>query len=163
MFLLDELPSREILERYSKKYDIENIDAVEACLRVLKLGSLIMKDLELHFGSKGISLARFIAMIVIEREQTPDLNASDIAQKMGISKKNISRLLNQLEESAFIKRSVSEVDARVAMVELTAKGSRVIKQTLPGYYEIIQRHFGSVNKKSLQNMTEVLEKVILTF
>ncbi len=63
LFLLDELPSRQILKRFAAQYPNMEIDSVFACLHVLKLASVIIRELEAYFGEFDLSMARFIVWL----------------------------------------------------------------------------------------------------
>ena len=160
MFLLQELPNRKTLLRFSKKYPEMDLLSMEACLPLLKLASQIMKHLEAHFADSQLSLARFIALIVIEREDADSLTASDISQKMGISKKNVSRLLDQLENGGLIKRQEHASDGRAHIVKLSKKGSSTLAKILPGYYEIINTSLSPLSKGDTKDLASILSKVL---
>ncbi len=160
MFLLDELPSRQILKRFAAQYPNMEIDSVFACLHVLKLASVIIRDLEAYFGEFDLSMARFIVLVVLEREQNPQLTAADLSRKMGIAKKNVSRLLLPLEAQALIRREPSTDDARREYLLLTDKGRKKLKKALPGYYDIIQSYFCSLDKSAIKEVGRVFESIL---
>jgi DNA-binding MarR family transcriptional regulator len=163
MFLLKELPNEKILHHFSKNYSEMNIDNLMASLHLLKTSSEILRELEKHFAKFNLSQARFFALIIIVREENPELTAVQIADMMGISKPNICRLLSSLEDDEYIRRSAHENDKRASTVEITAKGKKKISQMLPGYYNIMNKAMNPLDQKTKINLIKILNQIDIQF
>ena len=65
---------------------------------------------------------RFLSLI----EDSPRISASDLAQSLDVSQPTASRVLQQLENDAFVVRHQSDVDGRVSHYVTTAKGRKAL-------------------------------------
>ena len=65
---------------------------------------------------------RFLSLIA----DTPRISASDLALALDVSQPTASRVLQQLENDAYVVRHQSDVDGRVSHYVATAKGKRAL-------------------------------------
>lgn len=138
MFFLKELPTREILERYHKRFPNMKVDMVENALLLMRQASVLLRKLDEYFSKHDFSQLRFLIIVVIDREQGDQLTASDILKKLDVSKPVMTRTLKTLEATGMITLSEHENDKRAKLIELTAKGKDKLQSILPGYYETIE-------------------------
>ncbi len=163
MFLLTELPDKKTMEGFAKIYSDMNIVTTEMCLRVLKVGSVLLLQLEKYFAGKGLSQARFFALIILERESSKQQMPVEISRKMGTSKKNTLRLLDFMEKDGLISISDHKSDGRASIVKITAKGTRVLSAALPGYYKLINKMLQGLDQKSKEVLVELCDKLLLSW
>jgi len=67
------------MSRFAARFPEMEIDTTAACLRLLKVASTLLRELEHHFSSHGLSQARFLALVVLEREPangTPEVRCA---------------------------------------------------------------------------------------
>jgi DNA-binding MarR family transcriptional regulator len=141
MFFLKDLPTREILESYNRRFPEMDVDAVERALSMLRRASVLMRELEAYFSSHGLSQTRFLIMILLDREPGNNgLNSREIALKLDVSKPVVSKTVGGLEGEGHIASTHDPQDARARRLTLTAQGRKELHALLPGYYELIQRH-----------------------
>lgn len=156
MFLLRDLPDRTILQRFAAQYPEMDITSTEACLYLLKAASTLLIELEKHFAEYGISQARFLALIILIREESGQLKPVDIAEKMGVSLKNTSRLLESMQQDQLIQRTAHKTDKRASIVSATAKGEKILSLVLPKYYQIMNKMTAKLNAKDKVLFTDYL-------
>lgn len=161
MFLLSELPDKKTMEDFAKLYSEMDIETTAACLRILKVASELIRQLEKHFSLYGLSQARFLALIVLERESSKQQMPVEIATKMGTSKKNTARLLEFMKKDGLISISDHESDGRATVVKINAKGTKVLSKAMPGYYKIMNTAMKELDKKSKQSLINILDQVKL--
>ena len=161
MFLLKELPDQKAMEEFSKCYSDMDISTTAACLRIFKVASVLLRELEKHFLLHGLSQARFLALIVLEREPAKQQMPVEIAFKMGTSKKNTARLLELMKEDGLISIYDHESDGRASIVKINAKGTKALSKAMPGYYKIMNKAMQDLDKKSKQSLINILDKVKL--
>lgn len=161
MFLLRELPNSEELQKFAEKFS--NMDSLRTitCLELLKTASECLMKLEKYFLSYSLSQSKFLVMIVIERSEKEALSSAEIARKMGISKKNISRLLSSMEESKLLIRTEHKEDKRITLISLSEKGKTVLYELLPGYYELINTSMKGLKKEELNSFSQSLKTMLL--
>lgn len=138
MFFLKELPSRQMVEGYASRLEGFDADEVLRALRIMRDGSLLIRELEAYFARYNLSQLRFLAMIVIDRE--PDrgsLTAGEIAERLDVSRPVVTRTLQGLEKAGLIAISSNARDARARDVALTPAGHGTLDEVLPGYFGIL--------------------------
>ena len=138
MFFLKELPTREILDRYSNRYSDMNIEKTEAALKMLRKASILLRELEAYFSQNGLSQTRFLILIVLDREPELDpLTISDLVDRLDVSKPVITNTLKTLEDEALVEVFECIKDRRAKRISITVKGQQKLHAILPGYYRLI--------------------------
>jgi len=140
MFFLKELPTREMLETYRKRFPDMNVDKVEAALVMLREASLLMRELDAYFAQHGLSQLRFLIMIVLDREvDGTRLMISEIADRLDVSRPVMTRTIRALIDDGLLAKNAGGKDGRTRLIRLTEEGRKTLDQVLPGYYRLIDR------------------------
>ncbi len=127
-----------MVEGYSDRFDGVEPDKVIEALRMMRAGSLLVRELEAYFAQHSLSQLRFLTMILIDREPGRDrLTASEIADRLDVSRPVVTRTLQGLEKAGLIVISDNQADARSRDVALTAAGQKMLRDVLPGYFAIL--------------------------
>lgn len=138
MFFLKDLPTRQMLQSYHDRYPTMDMSAVDGALRLLRRGSLLMRELEAYFALHGLSQTRFLILIVIDRESAEEgLLPSEIADKLDISRPVVTDTIKAMERASLLKSIRSADDGRAKRVLLTPDGGTVLADLLPGYFRLI--------------------------
>ena len=146
MFFLKELPSRQMVEGYAGRIDDFDPEQVLRALRIMRDGSLLIRELEGYFAQHALSQLRFLAMIVIDREPDRDsLTAGEIAERLDVSRPVVTRTLQGLEKAGLIATSSNADDARARDVALTPAGNGKLDEVLPGYFAILHHAMRSID------------------
>ena len=161
MFFLEKLPDPKTMQGFADRFPEMQIDTTAACLRLLRVASILLRELERHFSAHGLSQARFLALVVLEREPAKQLVPVEIARQMGISKKNTARLLAFMEEDNLVSRTSHDTDGRASIAKITTKGANLLTAVLPGYYQVLNQAMKPLDAKSKQTLIEILERVDL--
>lgn len=161
MFLLNDLPDRKALEEFAARFPEMNVETTATCLRILKISSLLLRELEHHFTQHGLSQARFLALILLEREPSKQQMPVEISRKMGISKKNTARLLTLMEEDGLITKHDHELDGRATWVKITSQGAKVLAASMPGYYRTLNQALRMLDTKSKVTLRGFLDRILL--
>lgn len=148
-----------MLDGFASKYPKMDIESVEIFLTYIKLAKQIEKKLESYFTKDKISSAKFIILMIIEREPQRDLNATDIANKISISKKNLSRLIKSMKEASLITITENPNDLRSSYIKQTLKGKKLLKKLLPGYFDIINETLEPLRKKDKKVFSKLLNTI----
>ncbi|MBO6767308.1 MAG: MarR family transcriptional regulator [Erythrobacter sp.] len=138
MFFLKELPGRQMVEGYAARFDSVDPDTVLRALELMRSASLLIRELEAYFAGHDLSQLRFLTLILIDREpERSSLTASEIADRLDVSRPVVTRTLKSLEQSDLIAIASDEHDARSKRVSLTQAGSTKLEAVLPGYFAIL--------------------------
>jgi len=138
MFFLKELPSRQMLESYKKRFPQMKIDDVEAALKLLRRASVLLRAIETYFAKHGISQTRFLILVVLDREgRDGGLQAKEIADKLDISRPIVTNTLKSMKKDGLLNVSSHTEDGRAKWITLTDIGRDKLNCVLPEYYSII--------------------------
>ena len=120
------------------------VDAAEAALKQAGLPPLGWYDvlLELHRG------------------EASGLRQFEIGEKVLLSKHNLSRLIDRLQQQQLVERYVCEEDGRGNRVQITAQGKALLRKVWPVYQEVIRAHvqdrLSAAERKQLAALLEKL-------
>ncbi|MCO1334543.1 MarR family transcriptional regulator [Microbulbifer sp. OS29] len=147
MFFLKELPSQQMVEGYAKRFSVKDPTAVQGALTMMRDTSLLLRELEGYFSKHGTSQLRFLVMIVIDREpQRDSLLASEIAERIDVSRPVMTRTLKSMVEDELIAMETNSSDGRAKCVALTKSGENFLQEILPGYFKAISNFMKELNK-----------------
>ncbi|MBX3500456.1 MAG: MarR family transcriptional regulator [Alphaproteobacteria bacterium] len=135
------------------------MDSTTACLKLLWVASHLIRDLEGHFSQHGLSQARFLVLIVLERTADKRLMPAELARQLGISKKNTARVLAFMEEARLVHRTSHQTDGRASLVSITAAGSALLTKAMPGYYRILNRAMRPLDGKAKATLISALDRL----
>ena len=105
----------------------------------------------------NIPSSRLIVLWLLKREQS--LSMSEIAKAIDLTPRGITRIVDGLEEDGLARRIEGEFDKRIKMVELTSKGQRFLKTTLPDVQGKFRKLFSTLEKSESIEMIRLLEKL----
>lgn len=160
MFLLNELPSPQALKKFKKRFS--NMDELKTitALEMMKAASLTLMRLEDYFRENGLSQSKFLSLMVIERSENSKLTHNEISMALGISKKNTTRLLQNMERLNLINRYDHDSDARIKWFKVTKNGQNILNELLPGYYNIINISMEDIDDKEMRQLGKSFQKII---
>lgn len=141
MFFLKELPSKRMVEGYADRFEGVDPTKVLEALELMRAGSILIRELEAYFATQSLSQLRFLTLILIDREPNRTaLAASEIAEKLDVSRPVITRTLQNLGQAGLVAIAASANDARSKHVSLTRSGEQKLREVLPGYFSILHLH-----------------------
>ena len=105
----------------------------------------------------NIPSSRLIVLWLLKREQS--LSMSEIGKAIDLTPRGITRIVDGLEADGLARRIEGEFDKRIKMVELTSKGQRFLKTTLPDVQGKFRKLFSKLEKSESIEMIRLLEKL----
>ena len=160
MFFLEDLPDQATLDSFAKRFSDMEADTTAACLRLLKVASHLLRDLDTHFTGHGLSTARFLVLVVLDRTPAKHLMPAEIARQLGISKKNTARLLDLMVADGLVTRTPHATDRRALLIEPTARGRALLDDSLPGYYRTQNRALSGINPEGKQELIALFDLLL---
>ena len=82
-----------------------------------------------------------------------------VAEHLSITAPSATSLVRALERDGLVVRSTDERDRRSSLLSLTAKGTRVLTETLAKGAEILEEVFGALTPRALTEFTRALERI----
>ncbi|GED31954.1 MarR family winged helix-turn-helix transcriptional regulator [Brevibacillus centrosporus] len=113
---------------------------------------------EKYWQSQGMTGARIRILVEIMKEGGSIL-PSMLAERIGVSKANISLLLGPLESEQWIRREPHAVDGRKTVIIITAAGQKVLLKHLPGNRQRIEDSMRALDETEQRQLLFLLNKL----
>lgn len=113
---------------------------------------------EKYWQSQGLNGARIRVLVEIAKHGGTIL-PSLLAERIGVTKANISLLLIPLEKDGYITRAAHAQDGRKTVISLTEAGKRLLMEQLPGNREAVAAVMNRLDEPELKLLLELLNKL----
>lgn len=159
MFYLLDQPTENEFHDLALRYRQMELLSVKATVTLLKTGSDLLTGFEKLLGGYGLSQGRFLILIVMNR--TPDelTSPSILAEKIGVTRATMTRLIDGLERDRLLERSPHESDRRKQHLKLTEKGIALLETLLPDYWQRLDDLMGGLDNRERATLISLLQKV----
>ncbi|RJX39523.1 MarR family transcriptional regulator [Paenibacillus pinisoli] len=113
-----------------------------------------VRESEQHLKTWDMTVAQFdvIAQIGLNKR----LTQGQLAEKLLVTKGNITQLLSRLEQAGLIRR---EQDWKVKHVSLTDKGKALYEQVVPMQERFQASHFDALDREEKEQFLHLLKKL----
>lgn len=89
----------------------------------------------------GLSVAEYEILVTLASDPEGRMTSQDVRCGLAWEKSRLSHQVRRMEERGLVAREVNPVDARSAMLCLTAQGREVITRAVPRHMEHVRAHF----------------------
>ncbi|MDX2004297.1 MAG: MarR family transcriptional regulator [Meiothermus sp.] len=103
---------------------------------------------------RGLSAAQF--EVLMQVYQKPGLVQQDLAERLGVTKGNVSQLLGKLEGDGLLARTAQ---GAAFALELTPTGRQLIDEMLPEYRSFVRSQFAQLSPEELEQFHLLLQKI----
>ena len=155
---LKQLPGHEALQEDARRYPELEASAVETCLTLLRISGDVEQAYGAHFARHGLSQARFIVLMQLQREEE-GLRPAELAERTGVTRATMTGLLDGLEKEGLILRRAHAGDGRMSVVRLAAKGRQRLEGLLPDHYRRTTALMSGLSAEERQQLKALLSKV----
>lgn len=132
-------------------------------VRLIRLANGATTDhFEPHFRAAGIPEGAFHVLCLLSADPEGRAAPSELAEMMGTSRANMTRLLDQMEKHGWIAREASPVDGRRQVVSLKDKGRAQAEATSAGLGDEIEAGFGALAHSERDQLELLLRKLVLS-
>jgi DNA-binding MarR family transcriptional regulator len=108
--------------------------------------------------AKGVTVAEWAVMR--QMLETGPVNPSKLAERMGMTRGAISKLVERLCGKALVERTASDCDRRYQSVALTANGKRLVPILARLADDNDQEFFGHLSGEERTNLVRLLQNVV---
>jgi DNA-binding MarR family transcriptional regulator len=135
---------------------------VTAWARLLRAQQVLLERVEADLKAADLPpLEWYDVLLELNRKDSGHLRQFELGEKVLLSKYNLSRLLDRLEDAGLVKRQPCKEDGRGADVTITAAGRTLQKKMWPVYQKAIGRHFARhLSPQEAEHMAELMARVI---
>lgn len=133
------------------------VRALNAFIKLTRGTHSLLMRLEPHITRHGITTTQFGILETLLH--LGPLNQRELGQKLLLSKGNISVVVSNLEKSTLVDRRRDEEDRRQTIVQLTAKGRKLIEKMFPKVVDAIVDDFANLTAGELETLGRLAKKV----
>jgi DNA-binding MarR family transcriptional regulator len=136
--------------------------AVTAWARLLRAQQALLERVEADLKAAGLPpLGWYDVLLELNRLDEGRLRQFELCERVLLSKYNLSRLLDRLEQEGLVKRQPCKEDGRGAVVTITAAGKGLQKKMWPVYEQSIERHFARhLSAVEAQQLADLMRRVM---
>lgn len=129
--------------------------------RLLLINDLLQRDLERAFAGTTLSTSRMHVLWVLQHEGA--VTQQTLAERLEVTPRNISGLVDALEETGFVRRGPHPTDRRAHLVELTHDGAALMERTVREHAELSADLLAAVAPRDREALTRGLDAVSARF
>lgn len=112
----------------------------------------------LKVEAKGVTVAEWAVMR--QMLEVGPINPSQLAERMGMTRGAISKLIDRLSIKEFVERTTADDDRRFQSIRLTAKGARLVPVLAKLADENDAEFFGHLSKEQQASFAKVLRDIV---
>ena len=102
--------------------------------RLLFIGALFERDMARAFAGTPLSAARMRVLWVVHHSGA--MTQQSLAHALEVSPRNVTALVDVLEEAGYLHREPHPTDRRAVLVRLTARGADLMAKTAQEHVEL---------------------------
>lgn len=106
----------------------------KVCLNVMFSGIWLEEKISSTLKSHGITNAQYNVLRILNGSNAP-LTVASIQQRMLFKASNVTRIIDKLLDKKYIRKEMSKVDKRVALVSISAEGKTFLDTLTPRVQE----------------------------
>ena len=125
----------------------------------------VSQHLSQHFrdrlGTLGLTFPQALTLSALGTDGP--IPISKLAERTGSANSTISGVVDRLERLGYVKRTRSEVDRRVILVETTAKYRKLMSKAEVGvseYFDSLLDHLAPAQREKIAQGLELLDKAL---
>lgn len=106
----------------------------------------------------GVSTARFGLMVALHCKG-PQIMC-DLSDELGVTPRNVTTLVDGLEEEGLVRRVPHPSDRRATVIELTPPGFAIADQMLGPFHEQITGLFRELSERDRRELVRLMESLL---
>lgn len=149
-------------ERYGEEFAWADVDAIEIILGLLRMHRFIAATTKRHMDSlnvgAGLTDARATLLITLYFTQDRRLAQNEISRELGVSRTNITNLIDGLERDGLVTRVANPSDRRVSHAQLTEAGEQACRVLLPILTRFMESLAGGFSESEKGHLRDYLRR-----
>jgi DNA-binding MarR family transcriptional regulator len=121
--------------------------------QLLAITDLMRADMQSGLEERGLTQAR--AHLLWELGSNPPMTQRELADRLRVTPRNVTGLVDALEGSGFVRRAAHGTDRRAVVVTLTAAGATALAQLQADMQKLAEALFGAADAADLAAFVRV--------
>jgi MarR family 2-MHQ and catechol resistance regulon transcriptional repressor len=126
---------------------------------LLRASETIKKDLDITYKNYGLTFSQYNVLRILKNSKNGQNKVSITSKIMLVSSSNITGVTQRLEKSGLILRKQDPGDERITVLEITPKGSRILKNIQDVHLHKISSYLKDFSSQKKRNLLEDLKQV----
>ena len=133
----------------------------EALLSTYHTASCLRKKASQFLQSFGVTDVQFNLMMLLKHQAKGDegLSQRSLSDMMLVNRANITSLVDRMEKSGFVTRTVGVSDRRHKMIKLTVRGEQLLTDIEPLYAAEVTRIMSVLKKNEQLKLIATLDRI----
>lgn len=158
---VDEI-DRLVAEWNRERPDLD-VSASYTLTRITRLALLQAASFAPVFARYGLTWGEHLVLAALRRSGPPfRMSPTTLFSSLLLSSGAMTNRLDRLEEMGFVRRLPDPSDRRGRLVELTAKGRRVVDNAVVDHIADEEKLIAPLNRSERQRLAELLRKLLLS-
>jgi DNA-binding MarR family transcriptional regulator len=116
----------------------------------------IERDLAEH----GLTLGDYQVLVYLSEAEDRSMRMCDLADRLQLSPSGLTRRLDGLVSTGYVKREPSTQDRRVMMAQLTESGFETLREAAPSHVDSVRRHiFDHLDDSQVEAMASIFTAI----
>ncbi len=128
--------------------------SVMAWMRLARVFQKIDRASELRLRPWNLNVAQFDVLARVGAAE--GITQQELADRLLVTKGNISQLLDRLERRGLLKRCQ---EGRTNTLSLTEEGQQLYAQVVPAQEEMVAQHFSALTSQEVNQLLHLLRKL----
>jgi DNA-binding MarR family transcriptional regulator len=128
--------------------------SVMAWMRLARVFQKIDRASEVHLRPWNLNVAQFDVLARVGAAK--GITQQELADRLLVTKGNISQLLDRLEQRGLLKRCQ---EGRTNTLSLTEEGQQLYAQVVPAQEEMVAQHFSALTSQEVNQLLHLLRKL----
>ena len=124
---------------------------------LFELAGLLGESMQRELDTRGLTRARAEVVWRLERDGT--MTQKELSQALRCTPRNVTGLLDALEDSGLVVRRPHPEDRRATLVGLTTRGQRASAAWAKGYEKLANTLFAEMDSAELESFVRTLDHV----
>lgn len=151
------LPHGDLQDELKKRGPFESLQQ-ESMLSILRTSDLLENRTARLLRTYDLTLSQYNALRIMRGEGKP-MPCLEVADRMIQVAPAITRVIDQLVDRGWIKKTQSESDRRVFLVEISTKGKSLLRKIDGPIEQVHQSLLGHVPDKDLKALVQTLQTI----
>ena len=135
---------------------------LEAWRTFLVAHAQVRRQLERELqAEQSLGLGEYEVLLLLVRAEHRRLRMSELADRLGLSRSGVTRLVDRLEGESLVERTSCDTDRRGSWAQLTEGGRDRLRRAAPTHLRGVGEHFlDRIPPQELDALRRTLERVL---
>lgn len=148
-----------LFARHRQEYRAEQISAVQAMLALRGTAQRIDHEIAAWCAPWGLTPSTLNVLATLWAVGGGPLPLSKISRFLVTTRTNVTGLVDRLEGAGLIERRPNPDDRRSTLISLNAKGARLVRRVLGGYFDHLDAALSALTANERLTLLSLLAKV----